>query len=171
GKTAGRGQKGQSSRSGFSQRAGWEGGRSQLIARLPKRGFTGRGFQYQIVNLTDLERFEEGSLVTAHTLHDVGLIRHPERPVKLLGNGELTVKGLSVELDAYSASAVNAIEGSGGRVSRQEQAAPEQGSEQESGAAEAQGMQQEQGAQQEQDAVQEDLAQDLAQGGEQEEPA
>ncbi len=116
GKTAGRGQKGQASRSGFSQGAGWEGGRSRLIMRLPKRGFTRQGDDFQIVNLDDLNTFAEGATVTAEALKAAGLVRSLKRPVKLLGNGELSVRNLSVELDAYSRSAVRAVEAAGGSV-------------------------------------------------------
>jgi large subunit ribosomal protein L15 len=114
GKTAGRGQKGQSSRSGFSHGAGWEGGRS-LIMRLPKRGFVHQGTEYQVVNVGDLEVFEAGSVVDAASLHARGLVRHQDRPVKLLGNGELKV-ALQVAVDAYSRSAVRAVEAAGGSV-------------------------------------------------------
>lgn len=116
GKTAGRGQKGQSSRSGFSQGAGWEGGRSRLVMRLPKRGFVHHNTEYQIVNLGDLSAFEAGAIVNAESLVGVGLVRHLHRPIKLLGNGELSVKNLTVEVDAYSRSAVAAIENAGGSV-------------------------------------------------------
>ena len=114
GKTAGRGQKGQKSRSGFSQGAGWEGGRSRLVMRLPKRGFTGHGEEYQVVNLADLNLFEEGATVDAEALKAAGLISRVKRPVKLLGNGELEVKNLTVQVDAYSQSAVNAVRAAGG---------------------------------------------------------
>lgn len=116
GKTAGRGQKGQSSRSGFSQGAGWEGGRSRLIMRLPKRGFTRQRELFQLVNLEDLQVFEAGELVNAETLAMHGLVRHIDRPVKLLGRGELIVTGLIVEVDAASRSAAAAITESGGTV-------------------------------------------------------
>ena len=115
GKTAGRGQKGQKSRSGFSQGAGWEGGRSRLVMRLPKRGFTGKGETYQIVNLDDLNRFDEGAAVNAQALKAAGLIRSLKRPVKLLGAGELN-KSLRVEVDACSQSARQAVEAAGGSV-------------------------------------------------------
>ena len=114
GKTAGRGQKGQKSRSGFSQGAGWEGGRSRLVMRLPKRGFTGHGEEYQVVNLSDLNLFDEGATVDAEALKAAGLISRVKRPVKLLGNGELEVKNLRVQVDAYSQSAVNAVRAAGG---------------------------------------------------------
>jgi large subunit ribosomal protein L15 len=116
GKTAGRGQKGQSSRSGFSQGAGWEGGRSRLVMRLPKRGFTRIGVSYQIVNIGDLNGFDEGDTVDAVALVVAGLVRHVTRPIKLLGDGVLEVKGLNVEVDACSAGAAAAIAAAGGSV-------------------------------------------------------
>ena len=116
GKTAGRRQKGQSSRSGFSQGSGWEGGRSRLIMRLPKRGFVHHNTEYQIVNLSDLSVFEAGATVNAESLAVVGLVRHLNRPIKLLANGELSVQNLTVVLDAYSRSAVAAIVNAGGTV-------------------------------------------------------
>jgi len=84
--------------------------------RLPKRGFVHHGTPYQIVNLADLNVFEAGSTVSAESLRARGLVRHADRPVKLLGNGELSVQNLQVELDAYSRSAVRAVEAAGGSV-------------------------------------------------------
>ena len=116
GKTAGRGQKGQKSRSGFSQGSGWEGGRSRLVMRLPKRGFNSRAESGQIINLDDLNAFEAGTTVNAEALKAAGIIRSTKRAVKLLGNGELSVKNLTLQLDAYSKSAVKAVEAAGGTV-------------------------------------------------------
>ena len=116
GKTAGRGQKGQSSRSGFSQGAGWEGGRSRLVMRLPKRGFIHHNTDYQIINLGDLNVFEAGAMVNAQTLREAGAVRHQDRPIKLLGSGEVTVPNLIVEVNAYSRSAVRALQNAGGTV-------------------------------------------------------
>lgn len=115
GKTAGRGQKGQRSRSGFSQGAGWEGGRSRLIMRLPKRGFNRAKEPVQIVNVGDLERFDDGTVVTTDLLLAAGLIKRADRAVKLLGDGELGTK-LTVELDAVSRGAARAVEAAGGTV-------------------------------------------------------
>lgn len=115
GKTAGRGQKGQASRSGFSQGAGWEGGRSRLIMRLPKRGFTKVKEPVQIVNVGMLERFDDGTVVTVDLLVDAGLVRRADRPVKLLGDGELSRK-LEIDLDAVSSGAARAVEAAGGTV-------------------------------------------------------
>ena len=116
GKTAGRGQKGQKSRSGFSAGAGWEGGRSRLVMRLPKRGFTHIGVQYQLVNLGALNAFDEGATVDPTTLRAMGLIRHVNRPVKLLGDGELEVRGLTISVDACSKTAASAVIAAGGTV-------------------------------------------------------
>lgn len=116
GKTAGRGQKGQTSRSGFSQGAGWEGGRSRLIMRLPKRGFSKVKVSYQIVNLGDLNGFEENTPIDVETLVAVGLVRHLTRPVKLLAGGTLEVKGLTIEVDACSVAAARAVTDLGGSV-------------------------------------------------------
>ena len=116
GKTAGRGQKGQKSRSGFSQGAGWEGGRSRLIMRLPKRGFTRVKDPLQLVNLRDLNGFAEGDSIDAAKLTAAGLVRRPDHPVKLLADGELTVKGLVITVDAASKGAVEAVTAAGGKV-------------------------------------------------------
>ena len=116
GKTAGRGQKGQKSRSGFSQGAGWEGGRSRLIMRLPKRGFTRVKSPLQLVNLRDLNGFAEGDSIDAEKLTAAGLVRRTDHPVKLLADGELTVKGLTITVDAASKVAVEAVTAAGGTV-------------------------------------------------------
>jgi len=118
GKTAGRGQKGQKSRSGYSKGPGWEGGRSNLIERLPKRGFNNNQFRtfYQIVNLSDLNKLPAGSDVTGQSLKEAGIIRHANRPIKLLGNGQLEVSSLSIELDNYSQSAIDAVQAAGGTI-------------------------------------------------------
>lgn len=141
GKNSGRGHKGQRSRSGFSQAPGWEGGRSSLISRLPKRGFNRAGLQvvYQLVNLEDLNVFEADSAVDSISLYERGLIRHIDRPVKLLGRGELEVTGLSIEVDRISRSASAAVTGKGGRIVRpapEEEAADAADSGEEAGPAE-----------------------------------
>ncbi len=117
GGTAGRGHKGQKSRSGFSAGAGWEGGRSRLIMRLPKRGFSRAKEPVQIVNLRDLNRLEAGATVTPESLVAAGLVRKAERAIKILGDGELLVKGLVVRIGAISKGATAAITAMGGRVS------------------------------------------------------
>ena len=111
GKTAGRGHKGQRSRAGFSRRAGFEGGQMPLVRRVPKRGFTNIfRTEYSVVNVSDLEQFE-GSVGPAELLAR-GKVRR-DRPVKILGNGELT-KALTVQANKFSASARKKIEAAGG---------------------------------------------------------
>ncbi|MEX2536116.1 MAG: 50S ribosomal protein L15 [Trueperaceae bacterium] len=129
GKTAGRGQKGQSSRSGFSQGAGWEGGRSRLVMRLPKRGFSREKQLFQLINLEDLNVFEAGASVTGESLWERGLVRYADRPVKLLGRGELEVKNLEVDVDGCSRSAAHAVIAAGGKVRGAEAVSPEPDSE------------------------------------------
>jgi large subunit ribosomal protein L15 len=115
GKTAGKGHKGQKSRSGYSRRFGFEGGQMPLVRRLPKRGFTNIfRVEFQVVNLRDLERvFADGDTVTAEALVAKGLARGGKRPVKLLGNGEISKK-LVVQVHKFSASARAGIEKAGG---------------------------------------------------------
>jgi large subunit ribosomal protein L15 len=84
--------------------------------RLPKRGFNNVGLTYQIINLKDLNLFESGATVDVKALNDKGLVKRLSQPVKLLADGELSVKNIIVDVDAYSASAVKAIEAAGGRV-------------------------------------------------------
>jgi large subunit ribosomal protein L15 len=116
GKTAGRGHKGQKSRSGYSRRYGFEGGQMPLVRRIPKRGFTNIfRTEYQIVNLRDLERvFGEGDTVSAAELAERGLIGGADKPVKILAKGDITKK-LVVKADRFSESARSKIEGAGGR--------------------------------------------------------
>jgi large subunit ribosomal protein L15 len=115
GKTAGRGHKGQKSRSGYSRRFGFEGGQMPLTRRIPKRGFTNIfRVECQVVNLRDLERvFADGDTVTPEAMVDRGLIRRGPRPVKILADGELTKK-LAVEAHRFSAAARAGIEKAGG---------------------------------------------------------
>ena len=118
GKTSGRGHKGAKSRSGYSRRPAFEGGQMQYFRRIPKRGFTNADFKtiYHIVNLASLEaRFEKGATVDASALVEAGLIRNFKNPVKILGQGDLTI-ALSVTADKFSASAVKKIESAGGSV-------------------------------------------------------
>lgn len=115
GKTAGRGHNGQLSRSGVAQGAAWEGGRSHLVMRLPKRGFTRVKAPLQIVNVGDLDRFDAGSEVTVDVLVRAGLVRRVDQPVKLLGDGELT-KALTIDVDAVSRGAAQAVASAGGTV-------------------------------------------------------
>ena len=115
GKTAGRGHKGQKSRSGYSRRYGFEGGQMPLVRRIPKRGFTNIfRVEFQVVNLRDLERvFSDGDTVSVDSLVDKGLVRG-KKPVKVLGDGELKKK-LTVQVHKFSASAKDGIEKAGGR--------------------------------------------------------
>ena len=115
GKTAGRGHKGQKSRSGYSRRYGFEGGQMPLVRRIPKRGFYNIfRVEFQVVNLKDLERvFADGDTVSVEILVEKGLVRGGKRLVKVLGDGELSKK-LSVQVHKFSASARAGIENAGG---------------------------------------------------------
>ncbi|MCM1119922.1 MAG: 50S ribosomal protein L15 [bacterium] len=113
GKTAGKGHKGQKARSG-APRIGFEGGQMPLYRRIPKRGFKNRNTKEIVaINVSALERFEDGATVNVETLKEAGVIKNPRDGVKILGNGELTKK-LNVKVDAYSASAKEKIEALGG---------------------------------------------------------
>jgi len=116
GKTAGRGHKGQKSRSGGKVARGFEGGQMPLIRRVPKRGFTSMAKGYQTINLKDLVRFDVDAKVDAASLYAVGLVRNATDPIKLLGKGELNLK-LEIHIAAASASAQKAVESSGGSLS------------------------------------------------------
>lgn len=114
GKTAGRGNKGQHSRSGSGHRPMFEGGQMPLMRRLPKRGFSSpTRVSYLVVNVGDLAAFDEGASVDVAALRDLGLVRGKPQPVKVLGFGELTKK-LTVRAQAFSASARQKIEAAGG---------------------------------------------------------
>jgi large subunit ribosomal protein L15 len=116
GKTAGKGQGGQNSRSGGGVRPGFEGGQMPLTRRLPKRGFTNRSRKdYAIVNLEDLNRFEDGTEVTPELLKESGLIRKELHGVKILSNGEIEKK-LTIKAHKVSKSAAEKIEAAGGKV-------------------------------------------------------
>ena len=113
GKTAGKGHKGQKARSG-AKRPGFEGGQMPLYRRIPKRGFTNRNTKEIVgINLDALEVFENGSSVSVNTLIEKGIVRNPKDGVKILGNGEFTKK-LTVQANAFSASAKEKIEALGG---------------------------------------------------------
>ena len=113
-KTAGRGHKGQKSRSGAGKGQFFEGGRSTLISRLPKRGFNNVGTTYEIVNLSQLDALD-GSTFDRAGLEAAGLVRRKDRPVKLLARGGVS-RALTLHVDAASQSAVAAIEAAGGKV-------------------------------------------------------
>ena len=116
GKTSGRGEKGQKSRSGYSGKRGFEGGQMPLHRRLPKRGFTNIfKTDYAVVNVSDLERFDNGASVDEAMLRQSGLVKGSHDGVKVLGDGELSKK-LTVSATKFSKSAKEIIEKAGGTV-------------------------------------------------------
>jgi large subunit ribosomal protein L15 len=116
GTTAGRGTKGQKSRSGVSMAPYFEGGQMPLVRRVPKRGFRNPNHRlYNLINVAALERFEPGSAVNPETLAERGLLSHQNRPIKILGDGEIT-RALEVSAHAFSASAEEKIRAAGGKV-------------------------------------------------------
>ena len=118
GTTAGRGNKGQQSRSGGKTYPGFEGGQMPLYRRLPHRGFSNYPFKkaWQIVNIEDLaKKFTAGETVDAVSLLVKGLVRKPEQLIKVLGNGSISI-ALNVSVDAVSAGAKTKIEAAGGKV-------------------------------------------------------
>ena len=104
-------------RSGGARRLGFEGGANPTLARIPKRGFSNANFrtQFQIVNIADLDRFDDGARVDPQGLADAGLIDDPTRPVKILANGELTKK-LTVVAWKFSGAATEKITKAGGSI-------------------------------------------------------
>ena len=117
GKTSGRGEKGQKARSGVSNPATFEGGQLPLYRRLPKRGFSNSDFKirYAVINVSDLNRFEDGTEVTPELLKDTGLLKNQLDGVKVLGEGEITKK-LTVKANKFSKSAVEKLEKSGSKI-------------------------------------------------------
>ena len=116
GKTGGRGQKGQWARSGGGVRVGFEGGQMPLTRRIPKRGFHNTFAKpLEAVNVSVLEKFEDGAVVDAKALLEKGILSKCEYGVKILGNGSLTKK-LTVQASAFSASAKEKIEAAGGKA-------------------------------------------------------
>jgi len=116
GKTAGRGSKGQNSRSGGGVRPGYEGGQMPIHRRLPKRGFTNIFKNtYAVVNIRDLAKMESGSVIDEAALVRAGLVKGRRDGVKLLGQGEITIP-LTVKIDLISQSARRKIESAGGTV-------------------------------------------------------
>jgi large subunit ribosomal protein L15 len=115
GKTSGRGNKGAKARQGTYIKRGHEGGQTPIFRRFPKRGFSNHDFarRFHIVNLSDLNRFEEGALVDGVALRDAGLVPDDRQPVKILGEGDLTRK-LTVVAGWYSKSAHGKIVAAGG---------------------------------------------------------
>ena len=115
GKTAGKGHKGQKARSG-APRPGFEGGQMPLYRRIPKRGFTNRNSKTIVgINVSALEVFDNDAVVSVETLIEQGIVKNPRDGVKILGNGELTKK-LTVQANAFSASAKEKIEALGGKA-------------------------------------------------------
>ena len=117
GKTSGRGQKGQNSRSGGGVRVGFEGGQNPLVFRIAKKGFNNYEFatKYAIINISDLEKFEDGVEVTPELLKEMGIVKDMKDGLKVLGNGELTKK-LTVSANKFSKIAKEKIENAGGKA-------------------------------------------------------
>lgn len=117
GKTSTRGQKGQKSRSGVTIPAWFQGGQSPLYRRIPKRGFNNKQFErkYAVINLSDLNRFEDGDVVTPELLKEKGIIKKQLNGVKVLGNGELEKK-ITIKAQRFSSKAVTKIESKGGKA-------------------------------------------------------
>ena len=119
GKTASRGHKGQKSRSGGKPAAGFEGGQMPLQRRLPKRGFTNIfKIVYQVVNIKDLQDFEGHTVVTRELLQRTGRVKSAAKPIKILGDGELTVP-LTIQADKFSEVAKQKIVAAGGTAEEQ----------------------------------------------------
>ena len=116
GKTSGKGHKGQNARSGGGVRPGFEGGQMPLYRRLPKRGFNNIfAKKYVAINVSDLEKFEDGTVVTEELLKESGVVSKTLDGIKILGRGELTKK-LEVKVAKFSASAAEKIEKAGGKA-------------------------------------------------------
>ena len=117
GKTSGKGHKGQKARSGYSRKAGFEGGQLPLFKRLPKRGFSNYEFKikYAVINVEDLNVFEESVEVTPEILKDSGMIKNQLDGIKILGNGTLDKK-LIVKAHSFTKTAKEKIEAKGGKV-------------------------------------------------------
>ena len=117
GKTSGRGQKGQNARSGGGVRPGFEGGQLPLYRRLPKRGFSNAMFkkEYAVINVSDLNKFDEGTKVTPELLKEMGIIKNALCGIKVLGNGNITKK-LEVRAHKFSLTAKEKIEAAGGKA-------------------------------------------------------
>lgn len=117
GKTSGKGHKGQNARSGGGVRPGFEGGQLPLFRRLPKRGFSNAKFkvEYATINVSDLNNFEDGAVITPELLKEMGILKKQLAGVKILGNGNLEKK-LTVKANRFSKSAVEKIEKIGGKA-------------------------------------------------------
>ena len=116
GKTAGKGHKGQNARSGGGVRPGFEGGQIPLYRKLPKRGFNNKfAKHYAIVNVSDLNMFNDGDTINLAVLMEAGLVTKALDGLKVLGNGEITKK-ITVEAKIFSATAKEKIEAAGGKI-------------------------------------------------------
>ena len=117
GKTSGKGHKGQNARSGGGVRPVFEGGQTPLYRRLPKRGFNNAQFAtvYAVINVSDLNRFENGTVVSPALLKEVGLVKNQLDGIKVLGNGNLEKK-LTVQANKFSKAAKDKIEASGSKI-------------------------------------------------------
>jgi large subunit ribosomal protein L15 len=117
GKTSGKGHKGQNARAGGGVRPGFEGGQTTLLRRLPKRGFSNEPFRtrYAVVNIEDLNRFDEGTVVTPELLEETRVCKGARNGLKVLGTGEIT-KALTIKANKVSEAARQKIEAAGGKV-------------------------------------------------------
>ncbi|MGI6257246.1 MAG: 50S ribosomal protein L15 [Anaerovoracaceae bacterium] len=116
GKTAGRGHKGQNSRSGGGVRIGFEGGQMPLYRRIPKRGFTNIwAKKYTELNVDVFNRFEEGTVITPDLLAEMGIVKQVKDGIKILGNGNLEKK-VTIKAQKFSKTAVEKIESAGGKA-------------------------------------------------------
>jgi len=117
GKTSTKGHKGQNARAGGGVRPGFEGGQMPLTRRMPKRGFSNEPFRtrYEVLNLSDLEQFEAGTVVTPELLEETRVCKDALKGVKLLGTGEVT-KALTIRVHQISETAKQKIEAAGGKV-------------------------------------------------------
>ena len=118
GKTSGKGHKGQNARSGGGVRVGFEGGQMPLVRKLPRRGFNNAVFakEYTIVNIADLNKFEDNAVVDVNSLKEKGIVNKVAKyGIKVLGNGKLE-KALTVKADKFSESAKSKIEKAGGKT-------------------------------------------------------
>jgi large subunit ribosomal protein L15 len=116
GKTGGRGMNGQNSRSGGGVRLGFEGGQMPLYRRIPKRGFTNIwGTEYTAINVSELNRFENGTVVTPELLKEAGVVKQAKDGIKILGDGNLE-KNVTVKAQKFSKTAIEKIEAAGGKA-------------------------------------------------------
>jgi len=116
GKTGGRGMNGQNSRSGGGTRIGFEGGQMPLYRRIPKRGFTNIwGTKYTVLNVDDLNQFEDGTVITPELMKEIGLVKQVKDGVKILGEGNLE-KNVTVQAHKFSKTAIEKIESAGGKA-------------------------------------------------------